>query len=68
MPGIGSRIVEHEITTYPDTKSIQQKLHPINPKKETTIKAEVEKLLKAGFIFPVQLTQWVSNPIPVNKK
>jgi hypothetical protein len=33
-----------------------------------TIKDEVQKLLKDGFIYPIQLTQWVSNPIPVNKK
>lgn len=68
MPGIDPRIVEHEITTYRDAKPVRQKLHPINPNKATTIKAEVEKLLKAGFIYPVQLTQWVSHPVPVNKK
>jgi hypothetical protein len=68
MPGIDPRIVEHEITTYLDANSIRHKLRPANPKKETTIKAEVEKLLGAGFIYPVQLTQRVSNPVPVNKK
>jgi hypothetical protein len=32
------------------------------------IKVEVEKLLKAGFIYPVPLTEWVSNPVLVDKK
>jgi hypothetical protein len=32
------------------------------------IKAEVEKLLKSGFIYPVHLTEWVSNIISANKK
>jgi hypothetical protein len=32
------------------------------------IKAEVEKLLKVVFIYPVQLMEWVSNPVLVNKK
>jgi hypothetical protein len=68
IPVIDPRIVEHEITTYLNAKLVRQKLHPVNPQKATTIKAEVEKLLKAGFIYPIQLTQWVSNPIPVNKK
>jgi hypothetical protein len=68
MLGIDPRIVEHEMTTYPDIKPVLQKLCPINPKKATTIKAEVEKLLKAGFIYLIQLTQWVSNLVPVNKK
>jgi hypothetical protein len=68
MPSIDPRIVEHEITTYPNIKPVRQKLHLVNPKKATSIKNEVEKLLKEGFIYPVQLTQWVSNPVPVNKK
>jgi hypothetical protein len=42
-------------------------IHLVNPQKATGIKAEVEKLLKVGFIYPIQLTQWVSNPILVNK-
>jgi hypothetical protein len=68
MPGIDPKIVEHEITMYPDAKPVRQKLRPVNPRKATAIKTEVEKLLKAGFIYPIQLTQWVSNPVPVDKK
>jgi hypothetical protein len=68
MPGIDPKIVEHEITTYPDAKPVRQKLRPINPRKAATIKAEVEKFLKAGFIYPIHLTQWVSNPVPIDKK
>jgi hypothetical protein len=68
IPGIDPRIVKHEIMTYPDAKSIQQNLHPMNPQKEATIKAIVEKFLKVGFIYPIQLTHWVSNPVSVNKK
>jgi hypothetical protein len=68
MPGIDPRIVEHEIKTYPDAKPVRQKLRPINPRKAAVIKVEVDKLLKDGFIYPIHLTQWVSNPVPVNKK
>jgi hypothetical protein len=68
MPGIDPRIIEHDITTYLDAKPFRQKIHLVNPKKETTIKVEVEKLLKVDFIYPIQLTQSVSNPVPVNKK
>ena len=32
------------------------------------IKEEVERLLKAGFIYPIPLIEWVSNIVPVNKK
>ena len=68
MLGIDLRIVEHEITTYHDVNPVRQKLCLVNPRKEAVIKAEVEKLIKVGFIYLVQLTQWVSNPMPVNKK
>ena len=68
MPGIDPKIVEHEITTYPNAKLVRKKLHLVNPRKAATIKDEVEKLLKAGFIYPIHLTQWVSNPVPIDKK
>jgi hypothetical protein len=68
MPGIDSSIVEHEIKMYPDVKPVRQRLRPVHPKKATAIKAEVEKLLHAGFIYPVPLTDWVSNIVPVMKK
>jgi hypothetical protein len=68
IPYIDPKIVEHEMTTYPDAKLVWQKLHPVNPRKEVAIKVEVEKMIKVGFIYPIHLIQWVSNPISVNKK
>ena len=40
----------------------------MHPKKVVAIKAKVEKLLHAGFIYQVPLTDWVSNIVPVMKK
>jgi hypothetical protein len=68
MLGINPRIVEHEIKTYPDAKLVRKHLRVVNPRKAPTIKVEVEKLLNVGFIYPVPLTYWVSNPAPVDKK
>jgi len=68
MPGIDPQIVEHEIRTYPDVKPVRQCLRAVNPRKVPAIKAEVEKLLNAGFIYLVPLTEWVCNPIPMDKK
>ena len=68
MPGIDSSIVEHEIKMYLDVKPIQQQLQIVHPKKAAAIKAEVEKLLHVGFIYPIPLTDWVSNVVPVMKK
>ena len=50
MSGIDTSIVEHTINMYPDVKSMRQWLHPVHPKKFVAIKAEVEKLLRSGFI------------------
>ena len=68
IPGIDPQIVEHEIKTYPNAKPVRQCLRVVNPRKAPAIKAEIEKLLKADFIYLVPLTEWVSNPVPVDKK
>ena len=57
MPGIDPRIVEHEINTYPNANPVRQRLRAVNPRKAPTIKAEIEKLLKASFIYPIPLTE-----------
>ena len=67
MLGNDPSIVVHEIKTYPTAKPVRQKLRQVHPTKATAIKAEIEKLLKASFIYPVPLTKWVSNVVPVNK-
>ena len=68
MIGIDPRIVEHEINTYPNANPFRQCLRAVNPRKAPTIKAEIEKMLKAGFIYLIPLTECVSNPVPVDKK
>ena len=68
IPGIDPSIIEYEIWTYPDAKLVQQKNRPFNLHKAAAVKDEVEKLLKSSFIYPIALMEWVSNPIPVDKK
>jgi len=68
MPSINPSIMVHEIPTYPGAKPARQCLCPVHPQKVATIKVEVEKLLKVGFIYPVLLTDWVSNIILVIRK
>jgi hypothetical protein len=68
MPGIDPSIVEHRIDTWPDITPVRQKKRPLHPAKASAIKAEVDKLRTAGFIYPIAYTSWVSNPAPVDKK
>jgi len=37
-------------------KPVHQQLLPMHPRKETAIKGDVEKFLKAGFIYLIPLT------------
>jgi hypothetical protein len=68
IPGIDPQIVENEIKTYPNSNIVWKNLRPFNPRKEATINSKAEKILKEGFIYRVPLTEWVSNPIMVDKK
>jgi hypothetical protein len=68
MPCIDPAIVVHEIKTYPGAKPVQKRLRLVHPHKAAAIKLKVEKLLKAGFIYPVALTEWVSNLVSIDKK
>ena len=49
------------------TKPVRKKLRQVHPRKATAIKADIEKLLKAGFIYPVPMEEWASNFVPINK-
>jgi hypothetical protein len=66
--GIDPCIIEHEITTYPDVKPSRHKLLPVNPHKTTMIKVEVDKLIKDGFIYPMQLKEWSVKPCACQHK
>ena len=57
MSGIDPSIVVHEIKTYPSAKPIRKKIRQVHPRKAATIKAEIEKLLKSGFIYPIPMTK-----------
>ena len=49
-------------------KPIQKKLCQVRPREAMAIKVEVEKLLVERFIYPLPLTEWVYNIVPVAKK
>ena len=68
MVGIDPSIIVNEIKTYTNAKPVCQKLQQVHPRKAVAIKEEVEKLLRAVFIYLVPLTKWESNIVPMNKK
>ena len=68
IPGLDPSIMEYHIDTWLDVAPMCQKQLPIHPSKAATVKAKIEKLHTAGFIYPIAYTTWVSNPVPMNKK
>jgi hypothetical protein len=68
MPGLDPSIVEYRIDTWSNITPVLQKQRLLHPSIATAIKAEIDKLRAADFIYPIAYTSWVSNPIPINKK
>jgi hypothetical protein len=68
MPDLDPSIVEHHIDTWPDITHVRKKKCPLHLSNAATIKADIDKLRVAGFIYPIAYTSWVSNLVPVNKK
>ena len=68
MTSTDPTIVKHHINMLPNATPIPQKQRPMHPAKAMAIKSKIDKLWKAEFIFPIEYTSWVSNPIPITKK
>jgi hypothetical protein len=67
MPGIPIEVIEHKLGIDPAFKSIKQKEKRYTSERCEAIQLEVNKLLEAGFIIPVDYPSWLANPILVEK-
>ena len=68
MPGLSRDLVEHRLPIKSGFRPHKQPRRNFNPNMYDRIKAEVDRLLKAGFIRPCRYAEWVSNIVPVEKK
>jgi hypothetical protein len=67
MPGIPKEVIEHRLGIDPAFKPIKQKERRYTPERREAIRLEVNKLLEAGFIRPVDYPIWLVNPVLVEK-
>jgi hypothetical protein len=67
MPGILREVIEHKLDIDPAFKPIKQKERRYTPERHETIRLEVNKLLEAGFIKPVDYSSCLANPILIEK-
>ncbi|BFI32702.1 hypothetical protein MPTK2_3g07970 [Marchantia polymorpha subsp. ruderalis] len=68
LKGIPREMVEHSIPLIPGSRPVRQKERRMNPQLQLLVKSELERLLQAGFIKPVEITDWVSPMVLVKKK
>jgi hypothetical protein len=67
MLEIPREMIEHKLGIDLAFKPIKQKERRYMPERRETIRVEVNKLLEAGFIRPVDYTSWLANPVLVEK-
>ncbi|MCO5554173.1 hypothetical protein L7F22_007699 [Adiantum nelumboides] len=64
----GVDVIQHHIDLKPDAKPVAQKLRRLGVVQQEALLLEVNKLLKAGFIYPVTNSKWVSPVVVTPKK
>ena len=67
MPGINPGIACHKLAIKKEARPVRQKRRCFNQERYEAINAEVEKLLKAGFIREARHPEWISNVLLVKK-
>jgi hypothetical protein len=67
MPGIPKEVIEHKLNIDPAFKPTKQKERRYTSERRKIIWLEVNKLLEAGFIRPVDYPSWLANPVLVEK-
>jgi hypothetical protein len=67
MSGIPGEVIEHKLGIDPAFKPIKQKERRYTPDRREAVRLEVNKLLEARFIRPVDYPIWLANPVLVEK-
>ena len=68
MPGLDPNLVAYALNVKLGMKLVIQPMRTIHPDIEAQIIKEVQKLLAASFIRPIEHPKWLSNIVPVKKK
>jgi hypothetical protein len=68
MSGVPRELAEHKLKVYPQARLIRQKLCCFTPHKREVIRAELARLVAAGFIREVLHLEWLANHVLVLKK
>ena len=61
-------LAEHHINVDPRARPVKQTVRRTSDEKRKVIGDEVAKLLVAGFIMEILYSDWLANPVLVEKK
>jgi hypothetical protein len=67
MIRIPREVIEHKLGIDPLFKPIKQKERRYTPERRETIWVEINKLLEARLIRPINYPSWLANPVLVEK-
>ena len=68
MIGISPAHASHKLNAVPSARSIKQRVRRFHPDCHQVIRAEVDNLLKAGFIREIKYLEWLANVVVVPNK
>ena len=68
MTDISPAHASHRLNVVPSAKPIRQRVRLFHPDRHQVIQAEVDNLLKAGFIRKIKYSKWLANIVVVPKK
>lgn len=68
LKGIKGDLKEMWIVLKPDTRPVKHQPYRLNSRIKEKVKMEIDKMLAAGLIFPVEEVEWVSPIVIQNKK
>eukprot|EP00253_Pinus_taeda_P028310 PITA_28310 len=68
MKGISPELCTHRIYIKEGSRPVCQPQRRMNPNLREIVKEELQKLLNAGFIYPISDSEWVSPLVIVPKK
>ena len=68
LQGINHNLTKHNLKVAKGVKLRKQKLRKMSVERAEAAKAEVQRLLDAGIIRPVQYSKWLANVVMVKKK
>ena len=67
MLGLDTYLVVHHLIVDPKIKLVKQMLCKMHHKVALLVKAELQKMLEAKLIHPIDYPKWVSNIFPMGK-